>query len=126
MIYRKDVIIFFFVGVKFSFELPANENDEILHQTKISRYTVVLLEECTRGQAANKRWFQNREGRIIASTFKAAAKTKPSMPSVSLIKRICYPRAFKFSNESTRYSCTLCPFCMFCMSEAMRFWVPEK
>ena len=40
MIYRKEVIIFIFVGVKFSFEPPANENDEILHQTKISRYTV--------------------------------------------------------------------------------------
>ena len=43
MIYCKDVIIFIFVAVKFSFEPPAKENNEILYQTKISRYTVYSL-----------------------------------------------------------------------------------
>ena len=63
---------------------------------------VVLLEKSTRGQACNKSWFQQREGRITASNFKAVVRTDPSMPAMSLIKRICYSEAFKFTSESTR------------------------
>lgn len=40
---------------------------------------------------------------MTASTFKAAASTNLAMPSQSLIKRLCYPDAFKFSTEATRY-----------------------
>lgn len=44
-----------------------------------------------------------RAGRITASKFRAAVTTNKDMPSLSLIKQICYPDAFKFSSESTKY-----------------------
>ena len=60
------------------------------------------VEKETKEQAKTKLWFYQRAGRITASNFKAAARTDQSMPSISLIKRICYPLAFGFSNEATR------------------------
>lgn len=60
------------------------------------------LEEATKGQASNKLWFLHRAGRITASQFKAVCHTNPIMPSQSLIKKICYPEAMKFSNEATK------------------------
>ncbi len=61
-----------------------------------------MLEKCTRDQSRCKLWHIHREGRITASNVKAVIATNPSMPAQSLIKRICYPQAFKFSTESTR------------------------
>ena len=64
---------------------------------------VVALEKMTREQSRSNAWFQYRAGRITASNFKAAVSTDPAKPAVSLIKRICYPQAYKFSTEATRY-----------------------
>ena len=64
---------------------------------------VILMEKATHGQARNKLWFCQREGRITAYNFKAAVHTSQSMPATSLIKRICYSEAFKSTTESTRY-----------------------
>ena len=66
-----------------------------------------LLESSTRDQAQCKLWHQHRVGRVTASLFKSAVKTNPAMPSQSLIKRICYPQAYKFSTKSTRYMLTV-------------------
>ena len=70
---------------------------------QVNQQQVLALEKATRGQAGNKTWFCHREERITASNLKSVVKTNQSMPSVSLIKRICYPKAFKFTTESTRY-----------------------
>ena len=56
----------------------------------------------------NKMWFLHRAGRVPASNIKAAARTNHSMPSQSLIKRLCYPEAFKFSTKATRYVLLIC------------------
>lgn len=69
---------------------------------QISPEQASKIELVTRGQAANKMWFAQRAGRITGSTFKLAAKTNIAMPSQSLVKRLCYPEAFKFSNSATR------------------------
>ena len=74
----------------------------ILAIIKVSLEQIVTMEKSTHRQAQNKLWFRHREGRITASNFKAAARTSRSMPAVSLIKRICYPQAYKFSTKSTR------------------------
>lgn len=61
-----------------------------------------LIETQTRGQSSSTVWFRQREGRITASAFRAACHTNPEKPPKSLIKRICYPQAHKFSSEATR------------------------
>ena len=62
----------------------------------------VKLETETRGQSSKKSWFLHRAGRITASNFKSVVVTNPCMPSQSLIKRICYPEAFKFTTAATK------------------------
>ncbi|XP_057687550.1 zinc finger protein 2-like [Corythoichthys intestinalis] len=57
-------------------------------------------------QSTTKSRFLNRAGRITASNFKAASRTEIENPSNSLIQRICYPDAFKFTTEATRYGCS--------------------
>ena len=57
----------------------------------------------TREQAKCKLWYQFRAGRVTASKFKAASRTKISQPSKSLIKQICYPESTKFSTEATKW-----------------------
>lgn len=69
----------------------------------ITSEQVSKVELATWGQATNKLWFAYRTGRITGSTFKLAARTSPAMPSQSLIKRICYPKAYSFSTVATRY-----------------------
>ncbi len=64
----------------------------------------------TRGQSSKKSWFLHRAGSITASDFKSAACTNSSMPAQSLIKRICYPEAFKFSTAATRFVNCVCVF----------------
>ena len=60
------------------------------------------VEVATRGQSSNKIWYTFRAGRITASMMKSVIQTDHTMPSQSLIKRICYPEAFKFSTTATR------------------------
>ena len=66
-----------------------------------------LLESSTMDQAQCKLWHQHHVGRVTALLFKSAVKTNPAMPSQSLIKRICYPQAYKFSTKSTGYMPTV-------------------
>ena len=61
-----------------------------------------LIEEETREQASSQVWFQQRAGRVTASNFKAATRTSPTEPSRSLVTKICYPEAVKFTSEATR------------------------
>ena len=64
---------------------------------------IACLEEMTRKQSQSKSWFAYRSGRITASTFKSAIKTDLSKPALSLIKRICYPDAYKFQTAATKW-----------------------
>uniref|UniRef100_A0A8C6LGZ3 YqaJ viral recombinase domain-containing protein n=1 Tax=Nothobranchius furzeri TaxID=105023 RepID=A0A8C6LGZ3_NOTFU len=65
-----------------------------------------IVEEETRAQSKSNIWFDQRSGRITASTFKAATKTDITKPSVSLIRKICYPKSHSFTSEATRWGCT--------------------
>lgn len=58
---------------------------------QITEAAISEIEERTRKQASTPRWFQFRAGRITASNLKAVCTTNVTDPSVSLIKKICYP-----------------------------------
>eukprot|EP00118_Oscarella_pearsei_P021719 m.246173 g.246173 ORF g.246173 m.246173 type:complete len:368 (+) comp40259_c1_seq1:486-1589(+) len=75
--------------------------EEAYDNLSISIEQAAEIEKATRKQAECKRWFEMRAGRVTASLFKAAAHTSKSHPSVSLIKRICYPESTNFSTEAT-------------------------
>eukprot|EP00794_Sanderia_malayensis_P002558 gene2558-2954_t len=63
------------------------------------------IELDTKSQAKGSGFFHHRAGRIGASMSKSASHTDPSKPSQSLIKSICYPEIFKFTNAATEYGC---------------------
>ena len=64
-----------------------------------------ITEEDTESQAQNRNFFRHRAGRIGASISKQASHSNPVQSSVALIKTICYPNIFKFSNDATEHSC---------------------
>ncbi|XP_037560765.2 uncharacterized protein LOC119439351 [Dermacentor silvarum] len=61
------------------------------------------VEAATRGQSASPTWFAFRAGRVTASTAHAACRTTLTQPSVSLVKKICYPEESKFSSPATNW-----------------------
>ena len=64
-----------------------------------------IVEEDTRKQSGCNAFFQHRVGRIGAAINKQACQTNPAQPSHSLIKTICYPHFFRFSNAATEHGC---------------------
>jgi len=66
---------------------------------------IIKLEESTRFQAKCKLWENYRAGRITASNLKAVVSTSAANPAKSLIKKLCYPEACKFSSAATTWGC---------------------
>lgn len=82
---------------------------------KVEPEACVAVEEATKQQAASALWFKFRAGRITASMAHAVCRTSLVRPSVSTVKRICYPEENSFFSPSTDWgrrnedvaSCTL-------------------
>ena len=58
-----------------------------------------LIEKETKSQYKSTLWFKYRAGRITSSHMKAVCYTDAINPSQSLIKSICYPEEFAFTNK---------------------------
>ncbi len=68
--------------------------EDIFSSISVTNDQATNIELSTRDQSKCKAWFRFRAGRITASKFKAAlARTDYTQPSVSLVKRICYPQS---------------------------------
>jgi len=67
----------------------------------VSDDDIELIELATRTQSTSQDWYLYRAGRITASNFKEACCTDPEKPSVSLLKRICYPGEHRFKALAT-------------------------
>ncbi|KAJ4929615.1 hypothetical protein JOQ06_018638, partial [Pogonophryne albipinna] len=83
-------------------DLPAllEEGAKVFDELNLTPEQCLLVEEKTRKQSRSRVWFEQRAGRVTASSFHEAAKTESSS---SLIKRVCYPRSSQFSTEATRW-----------------------
>ena len=79
--------------------------DSVFESLKVSDVQAKNIELSTRDQAQSKTWFRFRAGCVTASKFKAAAHTDLTQPSQSLLKSICYPESYKFSNKATKWGC---------------------
>nr|CAI5819622.1 unnamed protein product [Callosobruchus analis] len=64
------------------------------------------IQEATKKQAQSAMWFQQRTGRITASSFKRTCRKSVLAPSLSLIKTICYPTSFLFKTKATVWGIT--------------------
>lgn len=61
------------------------------------------VEEMTRQQSSCTDWYAYRAGRVTASEMKNVCSTNIANPSVSLVKKICYPEEHKFSTAATAW-----------------------
>lgn len=59
----------------------------------------------TKSQSKSPLWFSMRTGRITASHFKAASRTSPVSPSISLIMSICHPEISRFKTAAMCLGC---------------------
>lgn len=57
---------------------------------------IQFIEAVSRLQSKCDAWRKLRAGRVTASIFKAVCRTNLKTPSLSLLKRICYPHLYKF------------------------------
>ncbi|XP_074651564.1 uncharacterized protein LOC141906221 [Tubulanus polymorphus] len=79
---------------------------EVLDQLAITDEQIQNVEMLTWKQSESPVWFSHRAGRITASILKFVTRTSIDKPSrLSLIKRICYPKAYSFSTKATRWGC---------------------
>ena len=53
------------------------------------------IESQTRSQSNSQKWYELKAGRITASVMKEVCRTNLDIPSLSLIKKICYRVKFR-------------------------------
>lgn len=76
---------------------------DVEHKLCITKCESEKIELETRKQSKSKKWFDFRTGRITSSNMKAVCRTEVDAPSVSVIKKICYPFAHNFSTAATEW-----------------------
>ncbi|KAG0428508.1 hypothetical protein HPB47_024511 [Ixodes persulcatus] len=76
--------------------------DAFFASFSVSAAMVKFAEATTRAQSKCPKWYTYRAGRITASTMKSVCSTSVEKPSLSVLKRICYPEDNKFSTPATR------------------------
>ena len=79
---------------------------ESLDVVDMSDESALLVERGTRLQHNSKPWFKYHAGRITASKMKSVCHTHASNPSQSLVKSVCYLKAFCFTSKQTVWGCT--------------------
>lgn len=86
-------------------DLPAliRRAEKTVTELSISEEMVKSVEQCTREQSKCAKWYAYRAGRITASVMKNVCSTNVNEPSMSLLKKICYPEQHTFSNRATTW-----------------------
>jgi hypothetical protein len=79
--------------------------DAVFNSLSVTSEQAQNLEMKTREQSKSKLWNKYRAGRVTASIFKQVSMSDPSNPSISLIKKVCYPDTIKFHSNATRLVC---------------------
>ena len=63
------------------------------------------VESATCKQFDSRVWLRFRTGHITASKMHSILHTNSDMPSVSLIKSICYPESYRFNTRKVSLGC---------------------
>ena len=69
----------------------------------VMKEMALAVEEATREQSGCRLWYTYRAGRKTASKMKQACHINPAMAAQSLIKSVCYPEAYRFTTQATRW-----------------------
>ncbi|XP_074480445.1 uncharacterized protein LOC141761099 [Sebastes fasciatus] len=84
-------------------------NNAAVWEVKDKKFFIVkakcrVIQKETRLQSKCAMWFDQKAGSVTASNIRAACHTDPDKPAVSLLKKLCYPVAFKDPNNNTPHS----------------------
>ncbi|XP_077529384.1 uncharacterized protein LOC144141751 [Haemaphysalis longicornis] len=77
--------------------------DQVYDSLDLNDKAVGSIEARTRKQSMSTQWYDYRAGRITASTLYDVCHTKLERPSLSLVKRICYPHSNKVHSDAIKY-----------------------
>lgn len=77
----------------------------IMSSYEITDEEIHNLGKATQLQSKCRLWSIHRAGRITASNFKSAVRTNHNKPSVSLVKKLCYPQEHSFTSNATKWGC---------------------
>ena len=69
--------------------------NEIFDSISISQDEALNIESQTRSLSESQKWYELRAGRITVSVMKEACRTNLDIPSLLLIKKICYRDKFR-------------------------------
>lgn len=88
-------------------ELGLEELRELGRNTDISMSSSDIARTFlrTKQQAKNREWYEGKAGKIGGSGLYDILHTNEMEPSISLIRRICYPYEHRFSSKQTNYGC---------------------
>lgn len=87
-----------------SYDNLVTKSRDIFSSMSCTEKQANTAEELTRSQSGSDLWFRLRSGRITASKFYNVCKTRPTSPSISLVKEICYGSK-KFHSQATNWGC---------------------
>lgn len=74
-----------------SLDMLIEKADNFMLSFEVSETTAKKVEAATKDQSRSPQWFQHRAGRVTASVMKSVCTTSTDKPSVSLVKKVCYP-----------------------------------
>ncbi|XP_062541385.1 uncharacterized protein LOC134209411 [Armigeres subalbatus] len=77
--------------------------DDVYRNLRRDPEKLKAIESVTQEQSHCKWWLFFRSGRITASILKEVCHTSILKPSITLIRKICYPEIVEFSTPATRY-----------------------
>ena len=77
------------------FQYLQKKCNEIFESISISQDEALNIESQTRSQSKSQKWYERSAGKITASVMKEACRTNLDIPSLSLIKKICYRVKFR-------------------------------
>jgi hypothetical protein len=76
---------------------------ETIYSTySVTESQIMNLERDTRQQSNTKLWFAHRARRVTASVLKQSLHTNFEKPSISLIRKLCYPLTSCFHSTATK------------------------
>ena len=90
--------------IQLSFEDLQEKSAEAFEELALTEAECAQIEFATRKQASSNAWYRYRAGRITASNLKSVVSTKPDSPSITVIKKVCYPESYSFAgNKATKW-----------------------
>ncbi|KAH9359995.1 hypothetical protein HPB48_019309 [Haemaphysalis longicornis] len=80
-----------------SLDVLIEKGDNFVLSFEVSETTAKKVEAATKDQSWSPQWFLHRARRVTASVIRSVCTTSIDKPSLSLVKKVCYPQKEKLA-----------------------------